>query len=91
MYGQDKRHSERLLELRGNRTSELPEGLLMDRPVISFGELASSQGMRGWGPAGTPHELDLVLKEAVQYVRTTGQPALVDAHVASTSQRLVSL
>jgi thiamine pyrophosphate-dependent acetolactate synthase large subunit-like protein len=89
-YGQDKRHAERLLELRG-RSSELPEGLLLDRPLISFSQLAMSQGVRGWGPATTPHELDLLVKDAVQYIRATGQPALVDAHVVASSQRLVSL
>jgi len=90
-YGQDKRHAERLLELRGRSSSELPEGLLLDQPLISFSQMATSQGVRAWGPATTPHELDLLLKDAVQYIRASGQPALVDAHVTATSQRLVSL
>jgi thiamine pyrophosphate-dependent acetolactate synthase large subunit-like protein len=90
-YGQDKRHAERLLELRGRSSSELPEGLLLDQPLISFSQLAMSQGVRAWGPATTPHELDLLVKDAVQYIRASGKPALVDAHVAASSQRLVSL
>lgn len=91
MYGQDKRHAERLMELRGRATTDLPEGVLLDRPAISYAQLAASQGMRGWGPAATVGELDQHIHDAVEHIRSTGRPALVDACVTGSPQRLMSL
>lgn len=89
-YGQDRRHSQRLAELRDRPDSARPEGIDFDSPRIDFTELATAQGVRSWGPIGSRAELKRAVREAVDFVVANRAPALVDVRIES-EPRLVAL
>lgn len=91
MYGQDKRHAARLASIRGHEPGYLPDGLAITEPSIDFAAMAAAQGVRSWGPCATRDELRRATREAADYIRATGLPALVDAHVTHNEHRLVTI
>jgi thiamine pyrophosphate-dependent acetolactate synthase large subunit-like protein len=96
-YGKDEMHQAEVAKARGRVDyTEPPEGIRLERPEIDYAALARSQGVEGIGPITDPAELADALKRALEVVRTTRRPCLVDVvssqslEMSGTFQRGVS-
>src|SRR6185295_20181463 len=78
-YGKDEMHQAEVAKARGRVDyTEPPEGIRLERPDIDYAALARSQGVEGIGPIVDPAELADALKRALEVVRSTCRPCLVD-------------
>ena len=96
-YGKDEMHQAEVAKARGRTDyTEPPDGIRLENPDIDYAAMARAQGVEGIGPVVDPAELAESLKRALEVVRTTRRPCLVDVvssqslEMSGTFQRGVS-
>ena len=76
-YHQEVMHVQRLGNWRNRGVDRAHIGTTIDNPFVDFAKLASSYGMKSFGPITDPKELGPVLAQAAAIVKA-GEPVLVD-------------
>jgi acetolactate synthase-1/2/3 large subunit len=77
-YNNDWVHQRTMATERGNPQEKTGIGITIDDPAPDFAALAGSFGWHAQGPVHRPNEIGPAIAAAIEVIRTTGQPALVD-------------
>ncbi len=77
-YYNDEEHQRVMALHRGRPVENKAIGIRIEKPEVEFVHLARGYSVRAFGPVMEPEELKGTLKEAVDYVKEKGQPAVVD-------------
>ncbi|MEX2431428.1 MAG: thiamine pyrophosphate-binding protein [Dehalococcoidia bacterium] len=80
-YYNDWEHQILIARQRGRNEENAYLGMDLSTPAPNFSQLAQSMGWYGEGPIEDPNQLGPALERAIRTIKTTGQPALVDAIV----------
>jgi thiamine pyrophosphate-dependent acetolactate synthase large subunit-like protein len=76
-YHQEVMHLQRMASLHNRRVDTAGIGTTITDPNIDYAKLAASMGMWSAGPITDPSQLNGVLKQALDVVKS-GEPALID-------------
>ncbi len=78
-YYNDWEHQIAIARHRGRNEENAYIGMDFQNPSPDFAKLAESMGWHAEGPIEDPNELAGALQRAIRHIKSTGEPALVDA------------
>ncbi len=86
-YFNSENHAANIAKERGRREETRFVGTSLDVPAVDYAAMARSYGMYSEGPVERPGDVYAALNRAVQSIKRTGLPALVDVVCAKTGRR----